>query len=139
MDEISGDMQETGLNELKDGGLRQAIVEIVKSCSRPANNSHEVCTEQQGDALEQAKLKYPNFEAFMDKLLVITGVLERETQQEDLAEWLTRINQSEHDGLGPLVIKPIERKRRPPRQNPNGITAGSWVCRGTSPNATSIW
>ena len=93
-------------SELEDGGLRQIIHQVCDSSNTVA---HGQKTHQQL-ALDQAKAKYPNFNRFMDKLLVLTGVLERqETQDEKLDEWLNREGDEE---LGPLALVPIPRRKK---------------------------
>ena len=61
-------------SELGDGGLRQIIHKIVHS----SNTIQENGRTRQEEELELAKASYPNFELFMDKLLVLSGVLERQ-------------------------------------------------------------
>jgi hypothetical protein len=95
-------------SELEDGGLRQIIHQVCDSSNAVAHgqNTHQEVS------LEQAKAKYPNFGRFMDKLLVLTGVLERQELQDDeeLDDWLKRENDEE---LGPLALVPIPcRKKR---------------------------
>lgn len=91
--------------ELQDGGLRQIIHQVCEASNTVA---HGQKTHQEV-ALEQAKSRYPTFERFMDKLLVLTGVLERQEIDEDLDDWLQR---DDADGLGPLALVPIPRKQR---------------------------
>lgn len=92
--------------ELQDGGLRQILHQV---CSAPNTVAQGQRTHQEV-ALEQAKAKYPNFSRFMDKLLVLTGVLERQETEQGLSEWLTLENAEE---LGPLALVPLPRKKRP--------------------------
>jgi len=91
--------------ELQDGGLRHIIHQVCEASNTVA---HGQKTHQEL-ALEQAKSKYPNFDRFMDKLLVLTGVLERQETGDGLVEWLQR---EDDDALGPLALVPIPRKRR---------------------------
>lgn len=53
-------------NELKDGGLKDLIAQIVSA----GNGKHLV--------LQQVKERYPIFKTFLDKLLLVAGVLERQ-------------------------------------------------------------
>jgi len=95
--------------ELQDGGLRQVIYEIDSASNIVGKDGYT----QQEKALEQAKTKYPNLSTFLDKLLVVTGVLERQEQEEEesLEEWLERHGGRE-ESLGPLVLASIQRKPR---------------------------
>lgn len=86
--------------ELQDGGLRQVIHEVSSVSDTVARGGKT----HQEHALEEAKRKYPNFETFIDKLLVVTGVLERQETQDDVNQWL------EGDELGPLSLVPIPRR-----------------------------
>lgn len=88
--------------ELQDGGLRQIIYEI-ESASNTVSQSGKTGQEE---TLERFKNKYPNFRGFLDKLLVTTGVLERQNESEDMTIWLRR----SEDDLGPLALKPIPRR-----------------------------
>lgn len=92
--------------ELEDGGLRQVILQV---CDSPNTVAYGQKTHQEL-AIERAKAKYPNFERFMDKLLVLTGVLERqETEDEELGDWLKR---DEDSDLGPLALVPVPRRKK---------------------------
>jgi len=93
--------------ELEDGGLRQIIHQVCEASNTVA---HGQKTHQEL-ALEQAKANYPNFDRFMDKLLVLTGVLERQETEDDLTlkEWLEL---NEEEALGPLALVPLPRKQR---------------------------
>lgn len=100
--------------ELRDGGLRQ-IIHSICSASNTVARGEETHREV---ALEQAKANYPNFSRFMDKLLVVAGVLERQQQEgsdddETLDDWLSREQGVE---LGHLTLVPLPRKRRPVTQ-----------------------
>lgn len=90
--------------ELQDGGLRQIIAQIDAESNRVTNSGKT----SQEEALEKAKSKYKPFEGFVDKLLVITGILEREEteEKEEMEDWLER----DSDDLGPLALKPVPRK-----------------------------
>jgi zinc finger HIT domain-containing protein 3 len=90
--------------ELHDGGLRQIIHEICLVSNTVANGGKT----HQELALEEAKRNYPSFGTFVDKLLVLTGVLERQHTDTDLSQWL------EEDDLGPLALVSIPRQIRAP-------------------------
>ena len=103
--------------ELADGGLRQVIHSIVTSSDRVERNGRT----QQEAQLALLKQKYPNFSTFCDKLLTLTGVLERqqpinadgeEEELEPMEEWLQQSHTREELQQG-LAIKPIPRKTIP--------------------------
>uniref|UniRef100_A0A7S1GK62 Uncharacterized protein n=1 Tax=Cyclophora tenuis TaxID=216820 RepID=A0A7S1GK62_CYCTE len=91
--------------ELGDGGLRQIISEILAT-SKIVTATGRTCQEE---ALIRFQSKYPNFRHFIDKLLVVTGILERQEQQEEndeeLEDWLLR-----KEDLGLLTLKPIRER-----------------------------
>lgn len=81
-------------NQLQDGGLREVIRQVVAS----------------GDGLEQQQPqhRFPQFQVFIDKLLVVAGVLEREADTgEPLEEWLEQ--DWGHDPP-PLSLRPWRRQ-----------------------------
>jgi hypothetical protein len=81
--------------ELKDGGLRELISQIVVS--------------KNTQALLQVQERYPSFRVFQDKLLVVADVLERqEDEDEPLNDWLER-HWSEEESPPMLTLKPIPR------------------------------
>jgi hypothetical protein len=61
-------------NELKDGGLKDLIAQIVSA----GNGKHLV--------LQQVKERYPSFKTFLDKLLLVAGVLERQDSGDEEEE-----------------------------------------------------
>ena len=87
--------------ELKDGGLRNLIKGIVTSSGG-----------QKHLALKQVKERYPVFQSFLDKLLVLAGVLERQDgdEEESLEEFLERDWDEERPALSLL---PILRRKMP--------------------------
>ena len=89
--------------ELQDGGLRQLIWEVL-SASTSLNRSGSATHQE--ELLQMTSTKYPHFRTFLDKLKVLTGVLERQNVQggddDDLTQWL----EQEGDDLGPLAMKP---------------------------------
>ena len=101
--------------ELKDGGLRQILWEVC-SASKTVTRSGTATTHQE-ELLQTMATTYPNVRVFLDKLKVLTGVLERQKgqdcgggggeEEEDLKYWLER----EGDDLGPLALKPIRSNR----------------------------
>jgi hypothetical protein len=88
-------------NELQDSGLRHLILKIMAASNIVGKNEE---TEQE-QAIEQIKLDYPHYKRFIDKLLVLTGVLERQKEdaEVEMKEWL----EGELDDRHPLVLKPI--------------------------------
>jgi hypothetical protein len=97
-------MQRSGWlrTELQDSGLRQLLIEIATASNicGPNKQTH------QEQALQKAKLDYPHFKRFIDKLLVLTTVLERQREDTEihLADWLS--NETAKDAH-PLILKPI--------------------------------
>jgi hypothetical protein len=92
--------------ELQDGGLRHIISNIDAASNRVGASGQT----GQEVALDEAKSRYPPFQTFVDKLLTLTGIVERQEGDEiALEEWL-EFNAYE---LGPLALKPIPRKSRP--------------------------
>lgn len=89
--------------ELKDEGLRHLIRRIVASSSFVRRN--QKMTKQE-DELEQLKTDYPRFKGFVDKLLVLTDVLERHGQDAEvnLNEWLQQEGRTES---AQLTLKPV--------------------------------
>ena len=85
-------------NELNDqAGLKELISQIVVSKNK--------------EALSQAQERYPNVRVFLDKLLVVAGVLKREEDENDnesLSEWLER-NWANDPQPPMLTLKPIPR------------------------------
>lgn len=96
-----------------EGGLRDAIRQIVAS--------------QNLDALQEVKDKFPAFQMFLDKLLVVSGILEREqdideTEIEPLDEWLDR-DWSQDPTPPQLSLKPLQRKM--PEFQPVNLSSSS--------------
>jgi hypothetical protein len=90
--------------QLQDGGLRDLMRQIVES--------------RDNEALRQVQQRFPHFQVFLDKLLVVAGVLERENNAEDgkgedeiepLQEWLER-DWSQDSAPPQLSLKPLRRK-----------------------------
>lgn len=94
--------------ELSDTGLRQLITKIV-SASRNLNGNLQ--TEQEL-VLAQCKADHPMLKRFLDKLLVLAGVLERqlEDKESDLKTWLESSNNRD---IHPLVLRSVDRPKRP--------------------------
>lgn len=97
--------------ELQDGGLRQLIHEVYGSSRnviRSGGNAASATTYQE-EALANLQSQYPNFRIFLEKLKVMTGILERqqvnEEEEEDLSSWLEYTRSS--DDVGPLALKPL--------------------------------
>jgi len=104
-------------NELSDGGLRQIIAEIDAADDGVEQRKHKKrpklgVTEPTPCeiALLRAKLKNKKFEHFIDKLLVIAGVLSEDVQPlNDITQLLI---EKDDDNLGTLTLAPIIKKRR---------------------------
>jgi hypothetical protein len=96
-------------NELKDLGLRQIIMNIDRASDLSRRNQSKTEKEEE---LEQAKLDYPRFKRFLDKLMVLTEVLERHGRDEntDLDQWLDK--EGLDDEYTQLLLKPIDRPSR---------------------------
>jgi hypothetical protein len=92
--------------ELQDSGLRALITRIVNSSNTLDRDLHTA----QERALQQAKDDHPMFQRFIDKLLVLSGVLER--QREDSETTLETWLQQNNDGQHPLVLKALPRRIR---------------------------
>lgn len=94
-------------NELNDPGLRYIIEQIATASNLTRRNQSLTLQEE---FLEQVKEKYPRFKVFLDKLLVLTGVLERtEDGSSDLQQWLAQDNVDVERGL---QLKSISRPTR---------------------------
>jgi hypothetical protein len=87
--------------ELQDSGLRHLILNVM-AASNIVGRDEETEQEQ---SIEQIKVDYPHCKRFIDKLLVLTGVLERQKEdaEVEMKEWL----EGELDDRHPLVLKPI--------------------------------
>lgn len=88
--------------ELKNnGGLQELISQIVIT--------------KDPQVLQRAQERYPNFRVFLDKLLVVAGILERQKEEdsdeeESLSDWLKRDWQNEKNIQPMLTLKQIPRK-----------------------------
>lgn len=123
-------------SELKDVGLQHLIAQI--SCASncplrpPANrrsthnhNTHNnnlnnsTTTTEKEQLLADLKLKNPLFRQFLDKLMVVAGVLERHGDDATvpMEEWLAR-NETLHDNLTmkPLATRPSQHQNLQQRQ-----------------------
>ena len=101
-------------NELKDAGLRQLVLKIMRASDLARRNKSRTKQEEE---LDQAKADFPRFKKFIDKLLVLTGILERHGDEAsiDLDEWLEK--EQAVDGLSSdtqLILKPISWPTRNP-------------------------
>jgi hypothetical protein len=103
--------------ELSDGGLHQLITNVVSACnnvSRNKNKNRNIDAQEteQEQLLEKLKSDFPKFKRFCDKLLVLTGSLERQGDdaQMNLNEWL---NKTVDVDAQPLSLKPLTRRSRP--------------------------
>jgi hypothetical protein len=94
--------------ELSDPGLQRLISRIAEASDAVVAGRGRDETTQQERVLEQIQSDNPQFKQFIDKLLVLTGVLEREESDTvNLEEWLRGGDNSTH-----LVLKGLERRRR---------------------------
>jgi hypothetical protein len=100
--------------ELEDAGLQQIIrkIDLSSAITRKFKS-----TTKKDETLDQAKIDYPRFKIFIDKLLVLVGVLERYGKDNDLDldEWLEK---EELDDSAQLILKPLDRpvRVRPPTE-----------------------
>jgi hypothetical protein len=92
--------------ELQDSGLRHLILKVVAASNIVGRNEQ---TEQEQE-IEQIKSDYPHFKRFIDKFLVLTGVLERQKEDAeiDMKKWLERESGDTH----PLILKPIAGRQK---------------------------
>jgi hypothetical protein len=102
--------------ELKDGGLRQIVYGIVTASDLVEKHGRT----RQEEEMERAKREYPPFGLFMDKLMVLSGVLERQPEDDErkedeqpLEEWLGETHDREELQQS-LVLKTIPRRHVPP-------------------------
>ena len=99
-------------NELandNDKILKRLLVQVYEASNRVTrrNSRH---TEQH-QVLEHLKSTNPQFRHFLDKLMVLTGVLERQGTDADvpLMDWLSAASSESKTNLYPLVLKPLVR------------------------------
>lgn len=102
-------------DELQDQGLRQLLVKVVAASQNTtlSGGSRRIQTEQE-QLLQQLIESNSAFGAFVDKVMVIAGVLERQSKDVDsnLEEWLSTTKPPLNVGLKPLsrrqpIFKPI--------------------------------
>jgi len=98
--------------ELHDGGLRQLVYEVFSASNvvvRDKRSGINPMTHQE-ETLLSLQTQYPSFKVFLDKLKVLTGVLERQEQDDmlDLEEWL----QCDGSDLGELALKSLPSRRQ---------------------------
>ena len=111
-DEMISAMKESAWlrEELQDVGLRHLIyqiasssVNVVKSFRGSSGVGHDKEPEtEQEQALFRLKENYPKFRSFVDRLLVLTGILERQGDalNQSLQDWL-----DDDIHQGPLLLK----------------------------------
>ena len=112
--------------ELKnDGGLRQIIFRVMNASDKVEKHGRT----SQEEELDRTKADYPPFGNFMDKLLVLAGILERQPQEQGdgeleelapLGEWLQE-HLDREELQQSLALKPIPRRTMPvfePVENP---------------------
>jgi hypothetical protein len=92
--------------ELTDGGLRQLIHQVCTASTNVASTRGKTFQEEE---LEMLQSKYSNFRVFLDKLKVLTGVLERpDDYHESTEDWLKH---AQGYNMGPLALKPLPTRR----------------------------
>jgi hypothetical protein len=99
-------------DELQDESLRQILTSIVNASNLVRR--HKTTTLQE-ECMEQLKNASPAFQLFIDKLLVMTGNLQRPATLGDassLETWLRESTSVKHSE-GPLVFKSLPSKRPP--------------------------
>ena len=99
--------------ELRDQSLRAVITGIVQAPNLTRRNK---TTTLQEDCLDQLRHASPEFRQFTDKLLVLTGNLQRPEAMAtvDLATWLRESSTA----VEPLTLKPLPSKRKRPVLEP---------------------
>jgi zinc finger HIT domain-containing protein 3 len=83
-----------------DGGLRTVI--------------RQIATSRNAETMQHAQQRFPNFRVFLDKLMVVAGILEREhgideEDMEPLDEWLKR-DWSQDPSPSLLSLKPLPKR-----------------------------
>jgi hypothetical protein len=100
--------------ELKDdGGLRQIIFRVMNASDKVEKHGRT----PQEEELDRSKADYPPFGNFMDKLLVLAGILERQLGDDEeelppLGEWLQE-HLDREELQQSLALKPIPRRTMP--------------------------
>jgi hypothetical protein len=110
------------LDELADTGLQHLISKITSASSVVAvgdKRRHrrgaaplmniDTTTERE-QLLAELTSNNPQFKRFIDKLLVMTGVLERHGGDNSLEQWLAS---NSNDTSDTLILKPLPRRARP--------------------------
>jgi hypothetical protein len=104
-------------NELKDGGLKDLIAQIVS-----AGNRKDL-------VLLQVKERYPSFKTFLDKLLLVAGVLERQNFGDEQEEPFEKLLERDWDENRPtLALKSRDERVLPvfePIQHSSSSSEGS--------------
>ncbi|GKY96889.1 hypothetical protein MPSEU_000647900 [Mayamaea pseudoterrestris] len=100
--------------QLSDESLRHVITSIVKAPNLTRRNKD---TTLQEDCLEQLKQASPDFRQFIDKLLLVTGIVQRTNHGEDgggIAALDTEAWLRQSAVMEPLVLKSLPSKRKRP-------------------------
>jgi hypothetical protein len=142
-------------NEVQDEGLNQLILKITSTPNIVAGSARDRrhrgkgkdlsgdSTTQREMVLHELQTQFPEFRRFLDKLLVLAGVLERQDPQEasmPIHEWLKNHGDASKDRL---QLKPLPRKERLAQTSRDEETSASSVDVGadddesTSSNSTS--
>ena len=92
-------------NEVQDGGLRHLLIKVAAA----SHNTVQDGKTEQEILLEQLKESNPAFAAFLDKAMVVAGILERQGNEADtnLEQWL------EQNTSCPLnvALRPLPRRQ----------------------------
>lgn len=109
--------------ELQDEGLRQALCRIVSASHNVVGSHHhhrginvDTANEtEQEQLLRQKRTSCPAFAAFLDKAMVVAGVLERQGKEADtnMEEWLEQKTNTQGP-LNNVSLKPLPSRQRPP-------------------------
>lgn len=96
--------------ELQDTGL-QSLIQQIATASNAVSRHPNQPTEQER-LLKQLKHEYPQFRKFIDKLLVMTGILLRQNDDTPLDTWLQQEHSIEdHEERQQLVLMPMPSRR----------------------------
>ena len=105
--------------ELKDPGLRHLIREVVDTPATVVNSRTNTTTTHQQVSLSKLQSCNPQFELFLERLLVISGVLEERQDSTDVAsQWLPSNNLATQSSL---VLKPPPPKREQEPQHDDSV------------------
>lgn len=127
--------------ELADVGLQHFISKITSTAFVPVGEKRrrrgapmnaDTTTERE-QLLTELKANNPHFQRFLDKLLVITGVLERQGDDDSLDQWLTRNDEINAN----LILKPLPQRAPPGKGSVPIHSKTDSSCRDTSSSSGS--